>query len=325
MKVFVTGGSGFLGRALVRTLVARGDTVRALSRSAGADQVLSGLGAEPVRGDLDDTAALKRGLAGCEVAFHAAATVTDWGREEEFLRINVEGTGRVLDAARAAGVRRVVHVSTEAVLVGGPPIRNADESWPLPVAPIGLYPRTKGLAETRVLASVAQGQDAVIVRPRFIWGRGDTTLLPRFVEAVRTGRFAWIGGGRYLTSTCHVDNVVEGMLLAAERGPAGGVYFLTDGPPVEFRRFLTDMLATQGVTPPDRSIPLWLARGVAVAGEGAFTVLPLKGGPTLTRCGVRLMGEEVTVNDRRARDVLGYAGRVGMAEGMAGLREAGPG
>ena len=108
------------------------------------------------------------------------------------------------------------------------------------------------------------GLETVVVRPRLVWGPGDTTILPELAALVRSGRFAWIGGGHHLTSTTHVDNVVEGLLLAARRGTSGGVWFVTDGPPIAFREFVTRLLATQGLQPPERSVPA----PVAARGRG---------------------------------------------------------
>ena len=319
---FVTGGSGFVGRNLIRALRARGDSVRALARSEAAQATVRAAGAEPVPGDLDDVAALRRGIAGCDAVYHAAAKVDDFGDPAEFERINVTGTENVLRAAEEAGGPRVVHVSTEAVLVGGPPIVNADETWPLPKHPIGLYPLTKGRAEERVRAAAARGLGACIIRPRFIWGRDDTSLLPRFVDAVRKGQFVWFGGGHYLTSTCHVDNVCEGALLAAERGRPGEAYFLTDGPPVEFRAFVTQMLATQDISVDGvRSIPPAVARFAGAAAEALWSWLPLPGHPPLSRAAVRLIGEEVTVSDAKARRELGYQGRMSREEGLREMAE----
>src|ERR1700757_4320079 len=132
MKVFVTGGSGFVGRNLIQALKARGDTVVALARSLGAMQTVRELGGEPQAGDLVDLPALQAGMAGADVVFHCAAKVDDWGDPAEFHKVNVEGTAHVIEAARAAGVRRLVHVSTEAVLADGTPIRDADETRPRP-------------------------------------------------------------------------------------------------------------------------------------------------------------------------------------------------
>jgi nucleoside-diphosphate-sugar epimerase len=314
-QAFVTGGSGFVGRALIPALVARGVIVRALARSDAAAAAVSALGAIAARGDLDDAAALATGMAGCDVVFHAAAYVKQHGPLAEYMNANVGGTERVLAAARTAGVRRVVHIGTEAVLADGKPIIRADETRPRAAKPAGPYPLTKGLAEAAVIAAARDGLETVVVRPRFIWGKGDTTLLPELIDGVKRGKFAWIGGGHYLTSTCHVDNVVEGALAAAERGRSGEIYFLTDGEPVEFRAFITDLLATQGVTPGARSIPKWLARMIA----GATGWMKA---PPVTRTALALIAHEVTVVDAKARRELGYRGAVTRAAGLAALRGA---
>ncbi len=319
-KAFVTGGSGFVGRNLIAALLEQRWTVRALARSDAAAQAVTHAGAEPVRGDLDDKAALQAGISGCTTVFHAGAYVEDWGPRADFLRVNVEGTANVLYAARAGGAERVVHVSTEAVLCGGPPIIDADESWPRARHPMGLYPETKGMAEERVLAANTGSLTTMIVRPRFIWGRGDTSVFPKIAEAVKGGKFRWIGGGRYLTSTCHVRNVCEGALKAAERGQAGEIYFLTDGPPVEFRAFISDLLATAGIEPPVKTIPRFLARAGAATMEGVWRLFGLRGAPPVTRTAVRLIGEQVTVNDAKARRELGYHGSVTREEGLAEMR-----
>lgn len=316
MLTFVTGGSGFLGKELIRGLRERGHEVRALARSDAAMEAVRAAGAEPVRGDLADVAAMRDGMAGCQWAFHCAAMAKNWGPRREFIEANVRGTENVLEASLAAGVKRLVHVSTEAVLVGGGPLRNVDETRPLPQYPISLYALTKGMAERQVLAASCPEREAVVVRPRFIWGKGDTTVLPELIRAVKGGRFAWIGGGRYLTSTCHVRNVVEGCVLAAEKGKAKEIYFLTDGEPVEFRDFITRVLQTQGVTPGRRAVPHGLAAALAFVGEALWSALRLQRAPPLTRFDVKVIGEEVTVNDRKAREELGYRAAVTREEGL---------
>ena len=306
-SAFVTGGSGFIGGALVRRLVADGFTVRALARSDASADAVRERGAEPVRGDLDDVASMTAGAAGCEVAFHCAAHLGDWGSRAEFERGNVQGTRNALAAARQAGVRRFVHVGTEAALLAGEPLIEVDERAPLRFDSPALYSSTKARAEDAVIEANRNGLETVVVRPRFVWGRGDTTLLPVMTEMVRSGRFAWVGGGRHRTSTTHVDNVVEGLLLGAERGAPGGVYFVTDGETVVFRDFITRLLATQGVTPPGRSVPTAVARAVAATGETAWRLLPLPGRPPITRLAVWVSALETTIDITRARTELGYA------------------
>lgn len=321
MKAFVTGGSGYVGRNLVRALRARGDEVRALARSAGAAAVVEALGASPVPGDLDDVAAMEQGMAGCNAVFHCAAEVSEWGPRERYRQVNVDGTRNALQAARAAGAGCFVHVGTEAALCDGTPLLDVDESRPLPDRPLPRYPQTKNEAERLVRAANAPGFRTVVVRPRFIWGNDDTSVLAALAAAVQAGRFMWIDGGRYPTSTTHVDNVCEGLLLAAERGRGGEAYFVTDGAPVELRAFVTRMLATRGIDPGDKSVPKWVVRPLARVGEWVWETFGLEGEPPVTRMAVHLFGEPVTVNDARARRELGYVGRITREQGLAALRQ----
>jgi nucleoside-diphosphate-sugar epimerase len=319
---FVTGGSGFIGSRLIERLSRDGWTVRALARSDAAAERVRGAGAEPVRGDLGDGPALVRGAQGAEVTFHVAAkagdgaTRSDW---DAFRRVNVEGTKAVLAASRAAGVRRVVHVGTEAALLHGQPLVMADERTPLAFGSPSPYPATKAAAEAAVISANGDGLETIVVRPRFVWGPGDTTLMPVMVELVESGRFRWIGGGRHLTSTTHVDNCVAGLLLAADHGTAGAAYFVTDGDPVVFRDFVTALLATRGLTPPDGSVPRPVAAAAARAAEAAWRLLPLGGAPPLTRFAVWVASLECTLDDSRARADLGYAPVIARADGLAAL------
>ena len=150
----------------------------------------------------------------------------------------MDGTKAVIAACRAAGVKRLVHVGTEAALMHGQPLVAADERTPLALDSPAPYSATKAAAEAAVIEANGSGLETVVVRPRFVWGAGDTTLLPILVDMARSGRLRWIGGGRQLTSTTHVDNTVEGLVLAAERGTPGNAYFVTDGSPVVFREFV---------------------------------------------------------------------------------------
>jgi nucleoside-diphosphate-sugar epimerase len=317
---FVTGGSGFVGRNLIRHLVARGDRVRALARSDNAAQLVGALGAEPVRGDLDDVAVLTEGMRGCAALFHSAALVAEWGPKAEFERVNVDGTRHVIEAARAAGVPVLVHVSTEAVLADGTPIRDADETRPLPERPLPRYPASKAAAERLVAAASDSALRTVIVRPRLIWGNDDSSVLSQLEHAVNAGRYMWIDGGRYPTSTCHVDNLCEALLLAAEKGRGGEAYFVTDGAPVELRSFFTAMLRTRGVDAGERCVPRGVALALAAVSEKLWDLLGLRTPPPATRMAVRLIGEPVTVNDTKARRELGYLGRVSRDQGLATLR-----
>ena len=189
------------------------------------------------------------GAAGRDVAFHAAAFVEQWGPWSEFQPATVDGTASALAACREAGVKRFVHVGTEAALVDGNALVNADETWPL--SPTRVPTPAARLVPSRrcVAANGTGGIETVVVRPRFVWGPGRHHPGAGDRGADPAGKFAWMGGGGYLTSTAHVDNVVEGLVVAAEKGRGGEAYFVTDGDPIAFRDIVTAMVATEGVEP----------------------------------------------------------------------------
>jgi nucleoside-diphosphate-sugar epimerase len=319
---FVTGGSGFIGGRLIRRLVADGWRVRALARSDRSARAVEEAGAEALRGDLDEVEAMRAGAEGADVTFHAAAFVGEWGSREDFERGNVIGTEHALEASRAAGVRRFVHVGTEAALLAGQPLVNVDETAPLRPDSSALYASTKARAERAVRDANSAGFETVVVRPRFVWGVGDASVMPALVDAVRRGRFSWIGGGRHRTSTTHVDNAVEGLVLGAERGAPGEVYFVTDGEPVVFRDFVTDLLATQGVEIPDKNVPPRVVRALAAAAEAIWRLLPLRGAPPVTRFSVWVASLETTIDISKARRELGYEPVKTIPQGLAELRAA---
>jgi nucleoside-diphosphate-sugar epimerase len=320
---FVTGGSGFIGGRLIERLRGEGVGVRALARSAASAERVAALGAEPVRGDLDDRADMAAGAAGADTAFHLAAQLGEWGSWADFEAGNVDGTRNALAACGEAGVRRFVHCGTEAALMAGEPLVQVDETAPLRPDSRAPYPATKARAELAVVEANGPRLETVVVRPRFVWGRGDTTLLPEMVETVRKGRWAWVGGGRNLTDTTHVDNVVEGLLLGARRGRPGQAYFVTDGEPVVFRDFVTALLETQGVEPPDRSLPAWAAPPMARIAEAAWKLLPLRGAPPMTTFRAWLLTQECTIDISKARRELGYEPVIDRERGLAELRGSG--
>jgi nucleoside-diphosphate-sugar epimerase len=321
MIVFLTGGSGFVGQHLIRRLVDDGHQVRALARSQTAAAAVSAAGAEPARGDLSDVSQMSAAMMGASAVVHAAAMLTAGPREQQRMyQVNVIGTRNVVAAARSAGVHTLVYVSTEQVLLGGSPLINANETWPYPLQPLGGYGATKGEAERIVLGAADKDLRTVSVRPRFVWGPGDNTVLPTLAEAARSGLLRWVNGGDYLTSTCHVQNVVEGIVAAIDKGRSGQAYFLTDGEPQVVRQFISALLETQGVTPPKGAIPGVVATGLAALVELAWRLARRQGPPPLDRTTLAVMGSEVTVNDALARDEMGYEPRITIADGLAAMQ-----
>jgi len=321
--VLVTGASGYLGRNIVRDFVERGYKVRGLARSEASADLVRQLSAEPVRGDILEMASLEAAMDGCDALVHAAAD-TDHGRSSKKQELtNLKGTRNVYDAAHAAGIKRAVHISTEAVLMDGRPIENADETWPMPSKPAGGYSRSKAGAERIALAANGDGLDVIVMRPRFVWGRDDTTALPQLVEAARSGKLVWFDGGEYLTSTAHIANVVEGVRLCLAKGAGGEIYFITDGDDIAFRTWITALLGTQGIDLSGvKSAPRWFMNLVVNAGE---LLSKLTGGAVTGPLGKQeyaTIGNTVTLNIAKARRELGYVPVVSRAEGLAEIAAA---
>lgn len=325
-SAFVTGGSGFVGSRLIALLVGRGWQVRALARSSDAMAVVSGLGAAPIAGDLNDTAALKAGMAGCEVAFHVAAHFKLWGPRGLFDQVNVEGTREMVEAALATPrLRRVVGVSAAAVVMGDPqPIFDADESLPLRMPAFAPYGSSKAEAERLLLAANGRraGFETVSIRPPFIWGAGMPTL-DHMIETVRAGRFQWVGGGGQAMSTCHVENLCEALLLAADRGRGGEAYFVSDDRDGTLKGVISALLATRNVTPRDKAVPFRTAWFMAGLMGAAWRILGLKDEPPITRQMLRLIGKPFTVSIEKAKAELGYAPHVTWESGLAAMQRQG--
>lgn len=316
MKVFVTGGSGFVGGHVIEALSPK-HAVRAMARSPKSAEAVARYGATAVTADLDAVEASH--LEGCDAVVHCAAYVEEWGTREQFWKGNVEGTTRMLDAARRAGVKRFVHIGTEAALFDGHDLVDVDERHPYPAVQRFLYSETKAEAERRVLAANAEGFATISVRPRFVWGPRDTSVLPAVLRMAREGAWAWLDGGRARTSTTHVLNLARAVELALTAGRGGEAYFVADEGTRTLREFLTAMAKTQGVALPDRSIAGAVARPLATALEGVWRALGIKKAPPMTAFAIAMMSREVTVNTAKAKRELGYAPVIDVAAGLAAM------
>jgi nucleoside-diphosphate-sugar epimerase len=320
MRVFITGASGFVGGAAAKKLAADGHQVRAMSRSESSDAKIRALGAIAVRCDLEDVTAAQIGDA--EIVVHCAAFVEQWGPRDAWKRFNVDGTARMLAASREAGVKRFIHIGTEAALFHGQSLNGVDETYPL--APNSPYPysSTKAQAEQIVREANAPGFATIVLRPRFIWGPGDTTLLPVIEQMAKSGQWSWVDDGRAMTSTTHIDNLVHAIELAMTQGRAGEAYFILDDGARPMKEMISGMAAARGIMLPDKSLPGWLADFVGAACEIVWTVLPLPGGPPLTRFSAMILSRDAVLKDDKARAEMGYRPVVSVAEGLKGLAAA---
>jgi nucleoside-diphosphate-sugar epimerase len=317
---YLTGGSGFVGGHLIRRLVKDGHQVAALARSEISTTRVEELGASAHLTDLSSGERLVEGIAGAEVVFHCAAVVGSHVDPGEAIRVNVEGTRHIVLAAREAGVRRLVHLSTESVLIDGRPLDGVDESYPIPAGGhLSHYAATKAEAERVVMAANGNGLETIAVRPRLVWGPEDGTWLPGLVEKVDMGVFRWVDHGEHLVSTCHVYNLVEAMVLAATAGIPGSPYFVTDGPPRTFRSFASSYLATVGVEVGDKSVPGWAMRAAGATLEALWRILPTSSAPPVNRVEAYMVSHPQVFDDSAARRDLGYRPVITVEEGLAEL------
>jgi nucleoside-diphosphate-sugar epimerase len=312
----VTGATGFLGRRVCAALVARGERVLALGRNFEGFPSFPAALCERRVVPLEDARALFAAFRGADFVVHSAASCAAWGRRDDFLRANVEGTRRVVEAARDVGVRRIVHVSSATVIFGDRNLRGARDDEPRPTSFLSLYSESKALAEDVVRASV--GVEWVITRPRAIFGPGDTTILPRILALARPGRLRILGDGRNVQDLTYVDNAAQAV-VAARDAPrvAKRAFLIANGQPVVLWDFIAAVLRGLGIEPPTQHVPVAAALGVARAAEAAWTALPLPGEPPLTRYMVSLLSREQTVDITAAREELGYRPTISMSEGLA--------
>lgn len=318
-RLFLTGGSGYVGRNLIRHFTARGAEVIALVRTDGARRIVESLGAIPFGGDLHSEQ-LVAGMEGCQALIHAAADTDHGPASAVQRRTNVDGTRNVFVAAAKAGIRRAVHLSSESVLLDGHPLVDANERMLYPDRPAGGYSATKAEAERIALSAVSKGVEVCVVRPRFVWGRDDTTALPQLLEAVDSGRFAWIDGGRYATSSTHIANLAHGIERALVAGTSGEIYFIADADSIEFRSFISALLQSQGRLVPDRNVPRWLVFGIAAVCERIAAVTGGRWRPPVTLQSLAPSAVTVTVDITKARRDLGYEPAISREEGIAELQ-----
>ncbi len=324
MRALVTGGGGFLGSAIVRGLIARGDEVHTFAR--GAYPELSLLGAHTVRGDLRDADAVCAATAGCDVVYHVGALAGIGARGREYAETNIGGTANVLAACRAHGVPRLVYTSTSSVVATHDGIAGGDESLPYPARYESPYAATKAAAERAVLAADGLELATVALRPHLIWGPGDTQLGPRIVERGRRGRLRFVGDGTNLVDSTYIDNAVSAHLAAADRlhpGAAisGRAYFVSQGEPRPIRDLVLGVLAAAGVDNVPGTVPFPVAYALGALAEGVFVLTRRPTDPPMTRFLARQLATPHWFDIAAARRDLGYIPAVDIATGMVRLRE----
>ncbi len=308
MKALVTGATGFVGAAVARALSAAGWQVRALVREGSDRSNLRTLAVEPVVGDLADVSSLARALEGCAGLFHVAADYRLGARDPTPLyRTNVDGTRHILDAARAAGVPRIVYTSSVATIGIPSDGSPGEERTPVGLSDmIGHYKRSKFLAEEVARDAVRSGLAVVIVNPSTPVGPGDIKPTPTgqlVLDAARGRMPAYVDTG---LNVVHVDDVAAGHLLAFERGRPGERYIL-GGEDMTLQIILAQIARLVGRTPPRVRLPYAAVLPVAYLAEGFARISGRSGRVTLE--GVRMSRKRMFFSSGKAVSELGYRWR----------------
>lgn len=317
MRWLVTGATGFIGTTLVERLIARGHAVRALVRDPARAAEIRELGAEPVRGDVGDLESLARAVPDVDVVAHLAGLVKALTRDELF-RVNAEGTRALAQAAARTGRARFILVSSLAAAGPSRPGRPRTETDR--PAPVSLYGQSK-LAAEEAVRSFAKDLEASIVRPPIVYGPRDKEFLPSLFQLAKLGLVPKSGLQEKFYSLIHVDDLVELIIQAAERGSrvdeggSSGVYFCSDG-----LEYTWDMLAVgalealgkRGTVVPVPEVVTWLAAGASSAAAR------LTGKPAILSLDKMMEIREAawTCSSEKARRELGWSARISFAEGM---------
>lgn len=322
--VLVTGGGGFLGRHIVRLLLARGERVRVLGRRAYPD--LAAAGADCRQGDIAQTETVLRAMEGVSAVIHTAAIPGVWGEYETYYRANYLGTKNLAEAAIRSGVKKFVHTSTPSVVHGGHGINGGDETLPYPDAYLTHYAATKALAEELVLGMNSPSFSTVALRPHLMFGPGDTQLIPKLLDRARAGRLRRVGDGTNLVSVCYVENAADAHLAALDRlvpgSPAcGHAYFINEPEPVNCWDFINRIVTGAGLPAIVKSVPFRFAYAAGWVCEKLYACLGKKDDPPMTRfLAAQLATSHWFIIDKARRDLL-WEPRVSLDDGIERLLE----
>ena len=318
MKVLVTGGTGFLGKRLAWKLKALGYDVSVSGRNFTIGKELSNQGLQFLPVDLTETEPTIATCQGQDYVFHCAALCSPWGKYRYFYNANVLGTRNIIKGCQTHGVKRLIHVSTPSVCFNFSHRLNIAENEPLAKQPANNYAKTKLLAEAEINQAHQQGLPVITIRPRGIFGPGDTTVLPRLIKASNQTGIPLINAGKACIDMTYVDNVVDALLLCqnADDSCLGKIYNITNDEPMRLADLLEMLSQKLGYSFKYKPISYPIAYWVAAAMEAGSNILLFGKEPVLTRYTVGLLAFDQTLDITAAKLELGYQPKIKIEEGL---------
>ncbi len=319
MKILVTGGGGFLGGAICRQLLDRGDEVIAYQRSA--DTELEKLAVKVVQGSITDLKTLSKATHGCEAVIHTAAKAGVWGPYDDYYQPNVCGTENVISACRDNGIHKLVFTSSPSVTHADGDVEGGDESLPYAEHYNSPYPATKALAEQMVMAANGPDLQTVSIRPHLIWGPGDNHLLPHLLERAKSGKLKLPGPDK-LIDTVYIDNAAKAHLLALDRLHSdphtigGKTYFISNDEPLSQRQIIGGLLKAAGLDVEIQPISPRIAIAAGILLETTWKLFKLKSEPPITRWSAEHLSTAHWYDISAAKRDLGYKAEISINEGM---------
>jgi 2-alkyl-3-oxoalkanoate reductase len=314
----ITGATGFVGGHIAEACAARGDKVRTIARPGSDTTLLEPIGAEIIRGDLLDAEAVQKAVDGADVVVHCAAKVGDQGPVDEYRAVNVEGLRALLEACKGKPLRRFVHMSSLGVYEARHHY-GTDESEPLPASHMDGYTQTKVEAD-RLAFEYQQkhGMPVVVLRPGFVYGPRDRTVLPKLIKRMTNGKIHYLGGDRRALNTIYIGNLIEAVFLAVEKPEAiGKAYNLTDGEAVSKRRFFEAVADGMGLPRSKQLLPRWLAGVVARLLERRMRRALARGKqPLITPAQFKFLLLNLDFSIEKAKRELRYRPRFTFDQGM---------
>jgi 2-alkyl-3-oxoalkanoate reductase len=321
-NILVTGGGGFLGKAIVKKLIKNKAKIYSFSRHFYPE--LDTMGVIQIQGDISDGEFLTKALKGMEIVFHVAAKPGVWGPFDEYYKTNVIGTENIIAACFDNNVSRLIYTSSPSVIFDGKDMENVDESVPYPAKYLAAYPHTKALAEKLVCKASKRGLKTIILRPHLIWGPGDNHLVPGIIK--RAGKLKIVGRTDDLVDTIFVDNAAQAHVLASEKlaeNPhlSGNIYFISQDDPISKWKMANAFLDAAGLPPIKGHIS---AKKAYIAGylfEKIYNSMPgIQKEPPMTRFVAKELATSHWFNISRAKQDLGYYPEVSTKEGLVRLR-----